>query len=237
MILLGIDTESTGLDVKEDRIIEVGAVIYDTFEMVPLDVYSQFIIPSIPLEDGWVSPTGIPKEWLYKYGVSLPEAFGKIQCMMANASPDAVVAHNGEAFDKPLIFNELARHKIMGHALETAHWLDSRHDIPFTEDVTSRRLRHLAADHGIMNPFEHRALFDVLTMLKILDKYAIEEVYEQSKQPWITIRALTDYDNRQKAKDLRYNWDGKIWTKKIKQKDLDNELKQAMTKGFKITVL
>ncbi len=239
MIVLGFDTETSGLNVAEDRIIEVGAILYDTDTKAPLMVYNTMIRPLDPLPAGYVSPTGINGEWLTKYGIHLPDAFGEIQRMIAAMDEPIIVAHNGTNFDKPLSIAELHRHRIIGHGLEEAHWVDSRLDLPFKAEPTSRRLVHLAAEHGFCNPFEHRAIFDVCTMLKIIDQYDFSEILELSKIPTITIRALTNYEQRQLAKDARFQWDSekKLWSKQIRVNALEREVAAAAEKGFSIVAL
>lgn len=242
MIVLGYDLESTGLLVNEDRIIEVGAVLYDTDLRAPLEVFNSFVRPRDPLPEGYTSPTGIKGEWLVKYGISLPDAFGRVQHMIAAGDPVAVIAHNGIGFDKPLTIAELARHQIIGHELETLHLVDTRQDLPFIKEPTSRKLVHLAAEHGILNPFEHRAIFDVMTMLRLLDHFDFAAVLENSKQPLVTLRALVTYQmekERQGAKELRYAWDGikKLWTKQVRENAVERETAAAAEKGFDVVTI
>lgn len=244
MIVLGYDLESTGLLVNEDRIIEVGAVLYDTDLRAPLEIFNSFVRPEYDnyrMSQAYVSPTGIKGEWLLKYGTSLPEALGHVQKMIATGDPVAIVAHNGIGFDKPLTIAELARHQIVGHSLETAHWVDTRQDLPFEKEPTSRKLVHLAADVGVLNPFQHRAIFDVMTMLRLLDNFKFADVLENSRQPLVTLRALVTYEmekERQGAKELRYSYSGppkKIWTKQVRENAVDRETAAAAEKGFNVT--
>ena len=236
MIVLGYDLESTGLDTTNDNIIEIGAIIYDTKERAPLEMLSCFVRPQRDLPDDYISPTGIRKEWLFKYGLSMPEAFGRLQKMISNSEPLCVAAHNGENFDKPLTLAELLRHNIVGHSIESMHWIDTRNDIPFKKEPASRSLVNLAAEHGYLNPFPHRAVFDVATMLKLLDFYDFPEILEESKKPWVTMRALVNFDTRQKAKDLRFTWDGtrQIWTKKVKENLIEREIENAKLIGVNL---
>ncbi len=237
VILLGVDTETTGTDAANDRIIEIGAILYDTEAKVPLHMFNSFIRHET--EEGYVSPTGIRGEWLRQYGMSLPNAFGEIQRILSMAEVKAAVAHNAVNFDKPIILAELERLAFQEHCFKDLHWIDSRYDLPFDPPPTSRRLIHLAAENGILNPFPHRALFDVLTMFKMMDNYDYEKVYEHSKIPWITVRVMTDFDQRQIAKDLRYSWNGddKIWTKKVKEDQFDAEVKAAEARGVAVVRL
>lgn len=235
MIVLGYDLETTGLLVDQDRIIEIGAIIYDTALKVPLEIFSSFV-RAPGLAPDYISPTGIKAEWLMKYGISLPDAFGHVQRMIAMSDPVAIVAWNGEAFDKPFTIAELRREIIIGHGLETTHWIDPMVDLSFEKKSSSRKLGHVAADHNFLNPFAHRATFDVLTMLQIMDHYQFPEVLARSKLPWIEVRCCVAKPDRQKAKDLRYGWDGDrvMWTKKIKEDAFAREEAAAALLGVKI---
>lgn len=234
MLVMGIDTETTGRCTDTDRIIEIAAVIYDTKEKVPLDIFSSFIRHTV--EDGYLSPTGIRGEWLRQFGISFPTAMGVIQKMAQSCEIVAVMAHNALSFDKPIITAELMRNQIVGHALEEMHWVDTMTDLPFVKEPKSRALTYMAADHNYLNTLPHRALFDVFTMLKIVDHYDMSTILMNSKIPWITARICTNYDQRQIAKDLRYSWDDKdkIWTKKVKEDQFEAEVKAAEARGVSV---
>jgi DNA polymerase-3 subunit epsilon len=239
VIVLGYDTETTGLDVNKDYIIEVGAMLYDTEARAPLRVFDTFIRPPAPLPEDYVSPTGIHGQWLLRHGVSFSDAFGEIQRMVAAMVEPIVIAHNGVNYDKPITAAELARNDVVNHCILGAHWIDTRLDLPFKKEPKSRSLTHLAADHGFLNPFEHRAIFDVSTMMKLLDHYDFAEVYALSKVPMITVRACVTFDQKQLAKDARYFWDGerKIWTRQIRENTLEKEISLAAEKGFRVVRL
>src|SRR5690349_19859099 len=111
-----------------------------------------------------VELTGITDEMLKKRGVYPGKALDQLTRLMNEA--DYVVAHNGANFDKPIYRMECQRHSITASGKP---WIDSRTDVPYPSKIKARKLTHLAAEHGFANPFQHRALFDCLTMLKILE--------------------------------------------------------------------
>lgn len=232
VIVLGLDCESSGLSVTEDRIHEFGAVLFCMNKKVPLQLYSCFVRPSIPMPDDYVSPTGIELAWLNQYGVSICDAFGEIQKMATKA--ECVVAQNGINYDKPLIESELCRHNIQNHLLKSIHWVDTRYDLPFDYTPKSRHLNHLAADAGFINPFPHRALFDAMTCVRLASMYDFEKVLAHSKIPWVNVRIMTNFDQKQIAKDLRYSWDGRIWVKKVKEDQFEIEAAAAMARGVSV---
>lgn len=248
MRILAIDTETTGVDILTDRIIEVGAVLYDTEEKAPLSVFSAFVRPinadgSAALElDKYVSPTGIKGEWLGEFGRSFGYAADALAGLIRRHKPEAVVGHNIVGFDLPIIHQELAREEASLPELKDLHVLDTRHDLPFSNEPSSRKLIHLSAEYGkFINPFEHRAVFDCMACLKLLEQFDFNEVLELSKIPWTVIQALVSYDDRQKAKDLRFSWERagdytypKMWVKQVRENAVEREEALAAEKGFKI---
>lgn len=245
MIVLGYDLETTGLDTQTDRIIEVGAVIWDTEKNVPIEIYSQFVKPDpsvLPLKEEIINLTGISDEYIEALGVDTITVMAHIQGMCTRHKVEYIIAHNGEGYDKPLTYAELSRCGIGGDfCLRILPWVDTRSDLPFKIEPSSRRLMHLAGEHGFLNPFSHRAVFDVLTMLKVMSHYDFNEVAAQSKIPWATARALVGYEDREKAKEMRFSWEKigektytKMWVKKIRENQVEKEQAAAEAKGFKI---
>lgn len=246
MRLLGFDLETTGLDTANDLTIELG--------------YCLWVEGPVLMGGGLLTSPAIQekvnqdetKAMIYRVSHLTPEIladfgqdpkthFERLEKIAAHYQVDFMVAHNGENYDKPLLLAELDRHGIAAPTLRRLPWLDTRYDIPFPVEPDSRKLKHLALDAGFINPFPHRALFDVLSMLKVLAQFDIEKVVEYSKIPWVVVRALVDFDHRQLAKDARYSWEQigndkypKCWVKKIKECDLEKEQKNGK---FNVSVI
>ena len=98
-------------------------------------------------------------------------------------------------------------------------------DVEYPSNCSARNLLYLAAYQGFINPFAHRAVFDALTMLRILSCYGIRRVVEVAKSPQVTIKANVSYEERQLAKDARFHWDAdsKSWLLDIKEILLENK--------------
>lgn len=231
MLWLGIDFETTGLDTKNDRITEVGAVLWDPFEKKPLKIFHEFVKVDGPLTPEITQLTGLTSEMLDKYGKSFKQVAENMSEMFQHCTH--VIAHNGSGFDRPLLQAECVRHEVGGW---DRPWIDSSMDVPFPPSITVRKLTYLAAEHGFVNPFAHRAVFDVLTMLTVVSKYDPLEVVRWSESPAVTIRAKVEYADRQKASSRGYRWDAerKWWLKNIKQFQLEKEQQEAM---FTVIVL
>lgn len=224
MLILGVDFETTGLDVKTLELTEVGAVLYDTERKCPTAMMSRFVKGAkVPAEI--TELTGITQADC-DGGETLTEVAMEL-CEIAMRA-DFMLAHNGTNFDRP-IFERLI-------SPAPSKWIDSSVDVPYPRHITTRKLAHLAAEHGFANPFSHRALFDVLTMLKIVTSYDLGPIIEMSQLPSLQVQALVNYDEREKAKARGYRWDGdrKIWLKTMKQPQLDLELRDA---GFSTVVI
>lgn len=242
MRILGLDFETTGFDTKNDRIIEIGAVLYETDEKKVIHGYGCYIHEENynPLSKEIIRVTGITDDILKEFGRSPFSALKQLNDYTLGANVRYIVAHNGENFDKPFLYSELARHGL-SQSLTELPWIDTRNDIPFDVEPDSRKLKHLALDAGFINPFPHRAQYDVLTMLKVLEQHDFQKIVEYSKIPWITVRAYVDYDKRELAKEKRYSWENlgdkkysKCWVKRIKENQLENERK---TSAFEVLVI
>lgn len=245
MRVLGIDLETTGLDTGNDRITELGVVVWDVEGKKPLEMANFLIHPS-DLGDRLTPEAvemmgrvcGLTPAILEEFGVGLHTALGTLHDWATQYKIGYAVAHNAENFDRPLLEMELKRQNFT--PLNTP-WIDTRTDLPFEVEPSSRKLNHLAADHGFINPFAHRAVFDVLTMLRVMSHYDFARILEYRAIPFVTVRALVDYADREKAKARRYAWQNlgdktypKCWVKRIKQNKLEEEQAQA---GFPVVVL
>lgn len=241
MRLLGLDLETTGFLTDKDRITELGTVLWDAERKLPIHMRGDFLYaPDYPKQsDEVIRVTGITDEMLLEFGQEPRGVLMALESYVAAHRVDYLVGHNSENFDKPLLMAELTRHAVEAPVLRALPWIDSRTDLPFVTEPDSRKLKHLAGDHGFLNPFAHRAVFDVLTMLKILGHYDLQAILEYQKIPFITVRALVSYDERQLAKDQRFSWEKlgersypKMWVKRIKQDKLAQE--ENACKAFKI---
>lgn len=237
MRLLGLDFETTGLDTGNDRITEIGMVLWDGEKHRPL-LQSSIFVYDPGIEERLTPETvlmmervcGLTPQILKEFGVPAPLALSIVASMCEIHKPEYIVAHNGENYDRPLLMAELARHGTASDFLRSLPWIDTRVDIPFEHEPDSRKLKHMALDVGFINPFPHRAVSDVLTMLKILSCYDLEKVIAYSKIPFVTVRAMVDYKDRELAKARRFSWEKlgdkvfpKQWIKKIKLDQLEKE--------------
>lgn len=224
MLLAGIDIESGDkFDVppKDQFITELGMVLWCTELQQPVAFYNQlFLHPTKVVAEEAADYTGITQDMLLKYGVApSPIEAAKIQMFLNKA--DYYVAHNGLNFDKPLIEEFMS---IQGRPLPSKYWIDTTIDVPYPKHCRQTNLTYLAGYHKILNPFAHRAVTDVLTMLTILDLYDINAVVASAKEPLVVVKAEVSFHDKDKAKEMKFGWEKsgeiyypKSWIKVMKR--------------------
>lgn len=232
--VLGLDFETTVVDpfdATKMRITEIGAILWDTETSKPLKIFSQSVWASDyvwhPLME---EITGLNEAEHREFGV-LP--LGPInELIKLGTQAEAIVAHNGKNFDKIVLENECVR---WGIPLPAFHWIDSISDIPYPKKIDVRKLAYLGPAHGFLNPFSHRAIFDVLTMLKVLSHYNFEKVLARSKEPDVTVQAKISppFGNtaekgkkeveEAKARGFKFDGANKVWVKRIKESEYSDE--------------
>ena len=236
MILLGVDVETSGLDPVKDRIIEIGAVTFDWDTKKPMQILSELVDPKMEdsefkLPEEITELTGITDEALGRYGGYEKDILHKLDQMIQFA--DFYVAHNGNAFDKLFIQEAYRRNEMV---LGDQPWLDTMQDIKFPVSIKTRNLHHLGADHYTLNPFRHRAVFDVLTMFKVMEHYDLDAIIARSKEPTVYVQALVSFEEKDFAKDRGYRWFGprKLWWRAWKISDYEAD---KMECGFRTQLL
>ena len=213
MLVLGIDVDTTGLNPAQDEIIELGAVVWDVEQKKPMQLLSDLI-----LIHGSVSPeiteiTGISNADLKASGLAPEDSYKKLLAMSSQC--DYVVAHNGRDFDKPFVDRALKEFEL---SLDLP-WLDTLYDVPYAVKISSRKLVHLCAEHGFLNPFSHRAVFDVLSMMTVFSQYDFAEIEEMYKSPQRKLIAKVSFEEKDKAKRAGFRWDPseRVWYKNLKE--------------------
>lgn len=229
MIVTALDFESTWtnpVNPKAALITEIGAVLWDTEERKPLDLMNELVwdseYPESPPE--LTELTGITDSMLKSYGI--PPVYALERLNKFAAESEAIIAHNGTFFDEPLYMANCDR---FGVEPESRLWIDTRTDVDYPGHIKTRKLVHLAAEHGFANPFSHRAVFDALTMMKVLDNYRFEEVLQKAKEPLNVVIAKVSFQDKDLAKQRGYAWDGesKVWWKHLKESDSIKEANEA----------
>jgi DNA polymerase-3 subunit epsilon len=230
---LALDFETTGLDLVNDRILEIGYIRFADKSIIDM---RSFLIH----QDEKVLTPGAQK--VSSFNIGMVNTYGYAEepsirtLSKAMESVDYILAHNGRSYDKIMYENACKR---LGLTPVEKLWVDTMEDIPFDEYKFSKKLVYLAADHNFLNPYPHRAVTDVLTMLQIYFKYDEDEAIKMALAPTVKIFALDlPFSKKDLAKDRGYKWDAdaRIWS--LTMKDLgDNVQTECAECGFKTKVV
>lgn len=207
MLVLGLDIETTGLNPDADSIIEIGAVLWDTDRQIPLSMIGALTVEvakplDLKIPTAIQELTGIQPADLTNHGMPLDELIAIVSVMANQCS--YYVAHFGIEFDRKFLMKRLG----IAHLLVSGRpWLDTSIDIPYAERISTRSLKYLAAEHGFLPLGEHRAVYDVLTMLRILGHYDLAGIVPQAHYPVVEVVAQVSYEDRQSARSAGFHWD------------------------------
>ena len=222
--VLGVDFETTGLIETEEVVTEIGAVLWDWEAQKPVLLMSELL--KLP-EGKKITPevvqlTGITNELTAEFGIEPTEGFKRLNKMGEKA--DYVMAHNAQ-FDKKF-YNASMKRIEMSADLDKKIWLDTVSDVDYPKDMSTRKLTHLASEHGFLNPFAHRAVFDVLTMLSVVKNYSIDDIVKYACEEKYELRAAVSFDDKQKAKDKGFHWApaDKLWLKTVGESKIKEEV-------------
>jgi DNA polymerase-3 subunit epsilon len=241
--ILGLDLEGmnrdlvySGVDVKTDRVTEIGAVLWDWEKQQPVKIFSELIneVDHLPITKEIEELTGISDDLLEKWGAKGTLIHEKLQELAGLFDKaDAIMAHNGTGYDIPMLEAMFARYDMK---MPEKIWIDTMTDIKFPRLMTGRSMALLEHAHGFINPFPHRAVTDVLSMLKIASQYDGERIMKLASSPKVTLVAALnapDWKNKAAVKEFnevknkvaksRFKWDPskKQWTKEVHKVLLD----------------
>jgi len=201
---LFVDLETTGLDPRQDEIIEIGIVpfIYriDGLLLGTLPAFSRLREPSIPVPSLVQDLTGLTPEHLAGQAVSADE--------VAAFAPDAslVIAHNA-AFDRPFL-------ERFCPAFVNRPWACSMEDVPWEQaGFEGRKLRHLGLQAGFFFG-GHRAVDDCQAAITLLghtgfpeSRSALSLLLKRARTVWKRLWAeYAPFELKDTLKARGYRW-------------------------------
>ena len=207
-----VDLETTGLDKDKDEIIEIGIIEFaiSSPSYGILSSYGALQQASKPISSEIEKITGISEQLLQGRRID----WGVVADYFAKA--EVVIAHNAQ-FDRGFL------EKVPELSEIRSHWACSRKHISWSsKGFFSQKLNYLAADHGFVNSFAHRALFDCATTYRLILPY-LEELVATSFEKEFEIRAFkAPFACKDLLKKRGYYWDGeqKVWKLTVFEKSL-----------------
>lgn len=241
--VLGIDLEGMhvnlieeGIDHAKDRITEIGAVLWDTNENQPVQIYSELINEPdrLTISEEIQELTGISESMLKNWGKT-DDGIQKSIDHLLNLieASDALMAHNGDNYDRPMLEEFFKRH---GRTLPEKVWLDTSKHVEYPRKIQGLSMMALEHSHGFINPFPHRAVTDVMAMLKIASNYSFDRIFQLATSERVQLIAVLDAPNWRNQKEVqefnkiknkvaksKFRWhaDVKKWIKEIPKILLD----------------
>ena len=227
-----LDTETTGLDRREDQVIELAMITFEFDDRGQIcrvrDRFQAFRDPGRPISAEIKELTGITDEMVSGRTID-PDTVARI------VAPTVVVIAHNAAFDRP--FAE-SLHPVFA----TKAWACSLSEIPWTEaGIASAKLDYLAMRYGLFHD-GHRGLADCEVLLEILarplpgsSEPTLRRLLDTARQPTWRVWALdSPFDMKDRLKARGYRWsdgsDGnpRAWYRDIPDAGLEEE-KQYLT--------
>lgn len=209
-----VDIETTGLE-ESDEVTEAALAIFAWPEKRLVFSTSFILNCSKNLDPKIQKLTALSDEIIKISGLS-KDYLKNIEEMLRPA--DFIVAHNAKNMEIPWL-------KKLGLEFDESKWIDSSVDIPFPEEITTRKQIYLASEHGIYVSTAHEALRDVLTLSEIFFKYDLQEILKYRAEPTLEVIAKVSFAEKDLARENGFRWNGekKQWSKNIKVSELNRQ--------------
>lgn len=236
-----IDLETTGLNSKEDKIIELGMVKF-TFASDGrigriIDTYNEFEDPGIDL------PQRIKEITLIKDNDVKGKKFVDSEIKKFIEDSVMLIAHNAR-FDRSFFDHRFGY--LPG--IKAKRWACTMSQIDWSANlIFSAKLEWIMFKYGYFYD-AHRALEDSLVTLGLLsmrlpiqEGTVMSEIIRESKAQYYRIAAKTPFQAKDAVRKLGYRWDpdNKFWYTEVTEEDLDatiNEAKEVLS-GYKNVVI
>lgn len=167
-----IDCETTGLDPKQDRVIEVAVVLFTFQELI--SQYESLIDPCCPIPELSISIHHITQEMVQ----GQPKARDVLPQVLELIGSHIVVGH-GVKFDLDVIAAEAERCGVP-HRLENQRYYDTLRLARLYGESPENSLKKLAAHFNVELGGAHRAMNDVLANIEVFKRLC--EKFQTTKQ-------------------------------------------------------
>jgi DNA polymerase III epsilon subunit-like protein len=174
MRLVCFDTETTGLDVQKEYIIQLSLVKFDTETWEKTDTRDWYILPegpfTIPAEAEAVHH--ISKDFLLEHGVSLRSVYDDLVAFTEGCD---MLSYNGNGYDAPILYYNLKRlglrFEFEGRVWYDALLLERMHTAGMVDEKGDKLQNNLTSAYTRYygHPFEgaHNSLDDVLATIEV----------------------------------------------------------------------
>lgn len=163
------DTETTGIKLDEDRIVEIAG-----YDPINKRTFCSFVNPMISVPPDATKIHGISNEMVIKS----PNFASVGKDFIDFCGEDAIlVAHNNDGFDIHIMRSEFKRHGLTMPAwsfIDTLKWARR-----YRADLPRHSLQFLREVYGVKENNAHRALDDVIVLHEVFSKMIDDLSFEQ----------------------------------------------------------
>ncbi len=214
------DTETTGLDVAEDEIIQISAMkIGQSGEAMRFSAavlkgdepkFSSFVIPEREISEGAVATHGYSLEYIKANGArEKSEVLREFADFIRGA---VLVGHNSAEFDDKILLRELSECGIKAEIKAFYDTLDIAR--AYSSDLPDKKLSTICERFGIENERAHDAMADVAATAKCLIAYYKQYIYPSEKDRRKLLGLLRNtfepfYEDRKEMLAILYEKDPK----------------------------
>jgi DNA polymerase III epsilon subunit-like protein len=189
MKLVCFDTETTGLDVQKEHIIQLSLVKFDTDTWQILDQRNWYILPDVPFTIPAEAEAvhHISKEFLQQNGVSFRSIYDDF---MAFTDGCDMLSYNGNGYDAPILYYNLKRLGL-SFDFDNRTWFDALlleriHTEGMTDENGEKLHNNLTAAYTRYygHPFEgaHNSLDDVLATIEVFKAQVAENGWQWTQR-------------------------------------------------------
>ncbi len=158
------DTETTGLDLSKDQIVQISAIKLDGKGNI-VDTLDSMIVPTVEISSAAFETHGFSMEYIRKHGgVTTKEGLGRFSAFCEGA---VLVGHNNLAYDRILVDRQLRENGLppLTVAAEYDTLLLAKQFYP---NLDNYKLSTLCEKFAIVNECAHNALGDITATAKCL---------------------------------------------------------------------
>ena len=209
--VLILDCETSGIDPLTDRILEIGAVLWDVSTICILECYSALIHDPADPSNAAEATNRIAPSALQR-GRPLEEVNRRLAELVDRA--DVATAWNAK-FDAAFLTDRVP-----------IPWICAMDDLQYPRSSSSKSLIATALAHGLGVADAHRALTDCLLLARLFERVAegdadLQAFFERGLRPKLLFQALVPKPGAQaKAAGFRWNEDGSFrWLRAMPPED------------------
>ncbi len=172
------DTETTGLDVNKDEIVQLSAIKTGEGGKI-LDTLDLLIMPTIEIEEGAQKTHGFDLEYLKTHGaITAMEALERFSAFSYGC---VLVGHNNLAYDKPLVARQFKENALLTPDVK-AEYDTLMLAKQFYPQFDNYKLSTLCEYFSVVNECAHNALGDITATGKCLVELIERNILSTQKQ-------------------------------------------------------